>query len=884
MVLFQCIFILFLVSSVCASIPYGPLSGTLAPPVCAVDRGGETKERELVLCERTRYDDGSALSGTVTEAFYVTASGFGAFRISDYERSGKVRRRFRTWANVSAQPVTGTSGCVVASDGTLWAYVALAPSVYAAVNINMTTLSVLRFGMPYDFVSSAGVQIKDIGAAAWDPLTQTLFVATESVSGTMPTNFSPILLVYHAIEDTSEIINYDITQAFGVDVVDMTDARISSIEMPNENTIVFVYCGFPDQILTFGGTPVAELTPPLVVSMLTTNFYTSELLPFNLFFGKKFRCGEYSRTGCANKRLSLTSLPLIGNRLGPLGGSDNLGTLHGYYEDGVFQGAFLHESEAQNEILETSGGGCVWIQNNTRIVSSRVEGSNMATVVHANRLINGTDILFLQFESEEGSSLSSSISTPNNVTSFKLPPGFPNDALSPERLTQARAAWTIKHAPNLSASSFNGSAFFAWLQQPLQPTPGLKRQQSATMSKRILNGGIVSNPTSAPYQCMLLGLFSFCTCWIIDEWHVGTAAHCVPMGEITLDPALVRPYYIFTGSTKFLNGDGLGTVTTARRSSTHPTALETLVSNNVIDFAVVRLDTPLAFSTRQQPIPYIRQRKEQSRLGDLVTVVGWGQINESPPTYPLDLRTYSPRIVSENVNFQDPNAVRKLAARADNIISSACHGDSGSPVTKKNEHTGEQQLVGVLIRITGADCTNSTAIYLDITETSKWLDQRDKLKYTTMWPHPPLPLSSQSGQLAVHVVSDDTEDGNHMHKTTNRRKAIVAATNTPTMGKNSTPKNLKDPRIQGVVFTFGEDGAPACVDIGGNLVSSNSIVIDGGGGTFAFRNNKCSEGDCPKDHSLGIALGFMGFVTLAITVLFVISYNMSKPRSYRRMH
>lgn len=253
-------------------------------------------------------------------------------------------------------------------------------------------------------------------------------------------------------------------------------------------------------------------------------------------------------------------------------------------------------------------------------------------------------------------------------------------------------------------------------------------------AKAAVIGGADVAITAYPHQAALLNrqaleagqspwLSQFCGAFILDEKHVGTAAHCVVDegpdggGDATNDSALPPAAFKVLVGTDHLRIDEA------------PAATEQLLDVEAVSFrpgfdpvrfdddaAILRLADPIALDgTTRKAIP-LRSAGSPLGIGADVSVSGWGLVEGG--TAPQQLRAVTLDVVADNAPICDGAYAfyapqRMLCATrfldADTARDS-CSGDSGGPLVT----TPVAALAGIVSF--GADCGNPQAagVYAEV--------------------------------------------------------------------------------------------------------------------------------------------------------------------------
>ncbi|KAH8412212.1 hypothetical protein KR009_000508 [Drosophila setifemur] len=180
-------------------------------------------------------------------------------------------------------------------------------------------------------------------------------------------------------------------------------------------------------------------------------------------------------------------------------------------------------------------------------------------------------------------------------------------------------------------------------------------------------GGYDTEIEIIPWQVSILqnGIF-ICGGAIYNAYFIITAAHC--LSDANIDQLSVR-----AGSAWTNQGGTLVTVGATTYNGINKTNYDN-------DFVVLRLDEPLQFSEKIQPIPLA---EEEPTIGSVAIISGWG-ISK--------VVTYPKKLQSSYVYIRAPHECKRNLIQskicAGGVYESVCDGDSGGPLVVNGKLVG----------------------------------------------------------------------------------------------------------------------------------------------------------------------------------------------------
>jgi len=288
---------------------FGPIQGPLPQRPCRSDAGGETLEQEPTLCERARWDTGGALSGTADELYYVKASTFGAISIADMARKNgpPPRRRERTWASVSDQPVVAPPPASSRQTTRCGSGSCSRPPPLPSSASTCRRCACIIAARPTTFwrtrVSRSTRWAPQRGRGDADRLR-----GERGDARSLPTEYAPLLMWHDVATDETNYITFSMAD-IGIVPFDMSGARIVMLEsLASKNTVAYSVCGFATQDVTFEtyyGPFTVPLSGPFLLGVKAST-RTAETIYF-AGLGATSLCNTHVRNGCANDRFSFVT-------------------------------------------------------------------------------------------------------------------------------------------------------------------------------------------------------------------------------------------------------------------------------------------------------------------------------------------------------------------------------------------------------------------------------------------------------------------------------------------------------------------------------------------------------------------------------------------------
>lgn len=634
-------------------------------------------------------------------AFYVSEAGYGWFNLDDFRASrSNAVLSFRSWASLAEGSLTPTPACTASEPAELVVWLKAAQNTFVVVRFNMYTHRSVFVSSP--LALNYGIDVETLLATALHAQRASLFVTTGRIVGTAASH-SALLMEYSMTQD--RLLNvYPIGQGLALNettLIDVSNGVGSSISVVSSGAILVMLTNFSAQV---DDHTTAFLKLSLIVVYEASSVTRTVV---EAVYGDADAEGITTQQVCLNARYGGVSFAYIEQ-------AQTVSTLvEGFYvinASGHVTGGGLTGS------IHTRGavsvGGCIWdlSENNVfRTLSSNSGGS--AAYARFSIPFNVIDPQ-TTFFALTGELLSGTISSPLPLWHLKVIASLPpihNDIVHPE-------SWRA-----LTRAFVGGRA-----------------ERARKHELRIIAGESVDSIERAPHACHFLTPFGdVCGCFILDEWNVGTAAHCLPPGAVTLNTTLVSPYLVVIGTTSLGNQAGDGIVVTSRRSATHPSwagvALDGLAMSPLRqDTAVLRLDSALTFTSKIRAIS-VATTSAHSQIDQKLSMFGWG-VTESG-TFASHLKMLNVTVTSGDSRGRSP-IFRKFHVESSMPGQEPCYGDSGSGLVAYVVNNGSTitLLVGIMSYSTTGACVQKNSYAADVSSAYEWLQRRNEIEFTTTLP------------------------------------------------------------------------------------------------------------------------------------------------------
>ncbi|XP_053689217.1 brachyurin-like [Sabethes cyaneus] len=239
-----------------------------------------------------------------------------------------------------------------------------------------------------------------------------------------------------------------------------------------------------------------------------------------------------------------------------------------------------------------------------------------------------------------------------------------------------------------------------------------------TPSRRITNGWEAA-PGQFPYQIAVLIAFSdgdgLCGGSVLTRNYILTAAHCVVNAQRGVAVIGAHDRTVNEASQQRIEFSISGI-------RIHEGYTPTNTRNDV---AVVRLNSVITFNERVQPVRIPAAGDNRQFAGSIGTVSGFGRWSDSSPNTAAILRYTSNPLLTEadclarwshNTNVIQPQNI----CMSGDGGRSACHGDSGGPMTIFEN--GNTVQVGIVSFGSSAGCSiGMPSVYVRITHFRQWI-------------------------------------------------------------------------------------------------------------------------------------------------------------------
>ena len=708
--------------------------------VVARREGARAVVAESVVCMAQR------TPGDAT-AVYVSSAGIGVLSVADYARERVdplivAARAFRPWRAVTEHPVVPTQACHFDRNGTrfyVWLRLDAATNTFGVLGfevrehahalVHAYTIDVVLRSTPVSLngyargVGGAPVELR-VGAHAWRR--STLLAATGAVVCPASGN-TTLLLEYALAGDTTHVYAPAAHLYAGPFALPMQNSSTASLDvLPGDGTVVLGLGGFAPLAPPLG--PLLYYEPLFVVidaaftSVTPLIFWASPLGATTY--------GAVTTPTCVNTRWNaITASLTIAIGTGPTGVALEQLLLELFIAFDQASGAPTAGGITLVGLASgpAHAGTCVWDGAESSLV--RFVHTLEACVPVRLSMPAGVDAASDSFVYDVSTHFMNDVRAHADLHLNASEHDAAVAAAALHALRMQNATRTILAAPALLSVELP-ALHAAWHGEartreapPLEAlTEREARDVPGERHARVL-GGAPASIGDAPYACHLVTPTAFCGCTMLDAYTAVTAAHCLPVGALTVDTTLVAPYYVVTGTASLFNADGLGTVSTARRSATHPSALFS-GSPESLDIGVVRLDVPLALSPTQRTVAYARS-SAASRVGTRVVVHGWGVTQDGNSTLPSRLQRYSGTVAEPAIEgtYRLFRTLGDAPVGGGAGVQHPCFGDSGSGVLVEGAGAdGAPLLVGTVSYGTSPLCGASADYSPDVSGAAAWLD------------------------------------------------------------------------------------------------------------------------------------------------------------------
>uniref|UniRef100_A0A3F2YSI7 Uncharacterized protein n=2 Tax=Anopheles arabiensis TaxID=7173 RepID=A0A3F2YSI7_ANOAR len=239
-------------------------------------------------------------------------------------------------------------------------------------------------------------------------------------------------------------------------------------------------------------------------------------------------------------------------------------------------------------------------------------------------------------------------------------------------------------------------------------------------SHRITNGQ-EATPGQFPYQIALLSNFAtgtgLCGGSVLTNNYILTAAHCVISGATTLATSGTAIMGAHNRNVNEPTQQRIGFTSAGIRA--HPGYNPTNIRN---DIAVVRLNSPITFTARIQPVR-LPARSDTRQFGGFTgTVSGFGRTTNTGATSPVVMFTSNPVMTNADCIARWNTALiqpQNVCLSGDGGRSS-CNGDSGGPLTVQD---GGSLQIGIVSFGSAAGCSiGMPSVYARVSFYLDWID------------------------------------------------------------------------------------------------------------------------------------------------------------------
>uniref|UniRef100_A0A182P231 Peptidase S1 domain-containing protein n=1 Tax=Anopheles epiroticus TaxID=199890 RepID=A0A182P231_9DIPT len=250
--------------------------------------------------------------------------------------------------------------------------------------------------------------------------------------------------------------------------------------------------------------------------------------------------------------------------------------------------------------------------------------------------------------------------------------------------------------------------------------------ESNSPNRRIVNGQ-EARPGQFPYQVALLGQFNtgvgLCGASIITQFYVLTAAHCVYTGTDASNP-VANGTAILGAQNRIIEEPSQQRITFSASGVIGHPGYDLFTVRD--DIAVVRLDEPIVYTDRIQPIRLPARSDTRTFAGLMGTVSGFGVYSVANPGL-SDVLNYVLNPIITNADCRSKKGTVQWLIEDQNICQSgdggrgACNSDSGGPLTVQDN--GESLQVGVVSFGSAGGCDDGIpTVFARLTYYLEWIE------------------------------------------------------------------------------------------------------------------------------------------------------------------
>ncbi|XP_058457229.1 brachyurin-like [Malaya genurostris] len=218
---------------------------------------------------------------------------------------------------------------------------------------------------------------------------------------------------------------------------------------------------------------------------------------------------------------------------------------------------------------------------------------------------------------------------------------------------------------------------------------------------RVINGQ-EARPGQFPYQALVLSFFeddesALCGGTLLTQNYVLTAAHCVIIDSLVTHGTVTLGVHNRQVEEETQQRIDFASI------NVHQNFSESLLINDV---ATIQLATPAVFNDFVQPIDLPSVSDTRRFSGFTGTISGFGRTSPETGSLASDVIMYTSNPIMTNSGCQ--SSISTIQIQAQYICQSAaggrsaCHGDSGGPLTIREN--GRSLQVGIASFVRGGDC------------------------------------------------------------------------------------------------------------------------------------------------------------------------------------
>jgi len=229
-------------------------------------------------------------------------------------------------------------------------------------------------------------------------------------------------------------------------------------------------------------------------------------------------------------------------------------------------------------------------------------------------------------------------------------------------------------------------------------------------------GGVEARPNEFPWQCSVRTKSTnghYCGCFIINEWWIGSAAHCV-VGETPGGMSIVVGDHTRNAASDVRRTFDVQSI--IRHADYRPRTYEN-------DISLIKLATPITFNDEIQPV--CAPEPDDLHVYSKCVASGWGTLTSGGSCCPQTLMYTTMNVTTNdycNTAYPRDTIYPDMICATDNTGSldrDSCQGDSGGPLVVQNAD-GTFAVVGIVSW--GIGCASGyPGVYSRVAYFTQWI-------------------------------------------------------------------------------------------------------------------------------------------------------------------